>query len=202
MEKDFYKNSKSFSLKAMTAQEDESQISIENMDQKQKEGKTNWLFVIIASIQFLSMVGQVILMGFFFENHNLQSLPIIGYVIISIAFAFLASGSIVLYEGVEIKEKRRPRIRFEEKGIYTVIRHPIYLGLMILFIGMMFISDLRWSSILAFPSIVIMYYYMIKEESIFIERFGEDFKEYMDRVPRMDIFLGIYRKIKKQYKKE
>lgn len=78
----------------------------------------------------------------------------------------------------------------------------MYLGLMILFIGMMFISDLRWSSILAFPSIIIMYYYMIKEESIFIERFGEDFKEYMDRVPRMDIFLGIYRKIKKQYKKE
>ncbi|NPD87399.1 MAG: isoprenylcysteine carboxylmethyltransferase family protein [Asgard group archaeon] len=186
----------------MTVQEDKSQKSIENTDKERQEWKTNWLFVIIASIQFLSMVGQIILIGFFFENHNIKSLPIIGCVIISIAFVFLASGSIVLYERVENKEKRRPRIRFEEKGIYTIIRHPMYLGLMILFIGMMFISDLRWSSILAFPSIIIMYYYMIKEESIFIERFGEDFKEYMDRVPRMDIFLGIYRKIKKQYKKE
>ena len=138
MEKDFYKNSKFSSLTAMTAHEDESQKSIENTDQKQKERKTNWLFVIIASIQFLSMVGQVVLMGFFFENHNLYYLPIIGYVLITIAFVFLASGSIVLYEGGEIKEKRRPRIRFEEKGIYTVIRHPMYLGLMILFIGMMF----------------------------------------------------------------
>ncbi len=202
MEKDFYKNSKFFSLTAMTAHEDESQKSIENTDQKQKERKTNWLFVIIASIQFLSMVGQVVLMGFFFENHNLHYLPIIGYVLITIAFVFLASGSIVLYEGGEIKEKRRPRIRFEEKGIYTVIRHPMYLGLMILFIGMMFMSDLRWSSILAFPSVIIMYYYMIKEESIFIERFGDDFKEYMERVPRLDIFLGIYRIIKKKYKKE
>ncbi len=202
MEKDFYKNSKFSSLTAMTAHEDESQKSIENTDQKQKERKTNWLFVIIASIQFLSMVGQVVLMGFFFENHNLYYLPIIGYVLITIAFVFLASGSIVLYEGGEIKEKRRPRIRFEEKGIYTVIRHPMYLGLMILFIGMMFMSDLRWSSILAFPSVIIMYYYMIKEESIFIERFGDDFKEYMERVPRLDIFLGIYRIIKKKYKKE
>jgi protein-S-isoprenylcysteine O-methyltransferase Ste14 len=170
------------------------------------EKNINWIFVMIASIQFLSMIGQIILIGFFYMNHELESLPIIGYIIISIAFAFMAAGSIVHYERVEIKErktkeKRRPRIRFVEKGIYTVIRHPVYLGLMLLFIGMMFISDLRWSSILAFPSIVTMYYYTIKEEQIFVERFGEEFEDYLKRVPRLDIFLGIYRVIKKQRKK-
>jgi protein-S-isoprenylcysteine O-methyltransferase Ste14 len=166
------------------------------------ERKINWVFVIMASIQFLSMIGQIVLIGFFYMNHNLEYLPIIGYIIISIAFAFMAAGSIILYEGGDTKKKKRPRIRFIEKGIYTVVRHPVYLGLMLLFIGMMFISDLRWSSILAFPSVVTMYYYTIKEEQIFLERFGDEFEDYLKRVPRLDIFLGIYRLIKKQRNKQ
>ena len=164
--------------------------------EEKKESRVNWLFAIIASIQFLSMVGQIILIGFFFQNHGIDYLPIIGYILITIAFVFLASGSIVLYEGADRTDKKRPRLRFEEKGIYTIIRHPVYLGLGILFVGMMFISDLRWSAILAVPSIIIMYYYMIKEEQIFLEKFGEEFEDYTKRVPRIDIFLGIYRRIK------
>jgi len=187
---------------------EEKEVQINESSEKTiVETKINWIFVIIASIQFFSMIGQVILIGFFFMNHNLEYLPIIGYVIISIAFAFMAAGSIVHYERIEIKEKRakekrRPRIRFVEKGIYTVVRHPVYLGLMLLFIGMMFISDLRWSSILAFPSIITMYYYSIKEEQVFLEKFGTEFEDYLKRVPRFDILLGIYRIIKKQRKKK
>ena len=180
----------------MAAAETKIKTNVEKTEEKPREIKTNWIFVIIATVQFLSMIGQVILIGFFFNNHNLDYLPIIGYIIIAIAVAFLAAGSIVLYERVEIKGKKRPRIRFVEKGIYTIVRHPVYLGLMLLFIGMMFISDLRWSSILAFPSIIAMYYYTIKEEQIFLEKFGEEFEDYLKRVPRLDIFLGIYRKIK------
>lgn len=171
--------------------------------EENKETNINWLFVIIASIQFLSMVGQIILIGFFYQNHGLEYLPIIGIVIIAIGFLFLASGSIVLYEGVDKTERRRRlRFLFVEKGIYTIIRHPVYLGLGILFIGMMFISDLRWSAILAVPSIIIMYYYMIKEEQVFLEKFGDEFEDYMKRVPRIDIFLGIYRRIKAQRQKK
>jgi protein-S-isoprenylcysteine O-methyltransferase Ste14 len=68
-------------------------------------------------------------------------------------------------------------------GIYGRIRHPQYLGFLLLTLGM----NLEWTTIFTFllwPVLVVMYYRLAKEEDIDNqEQFGEEFQKYKNRVP-------------------
>ena len=74
-------------------------------------------------------------------------------------------------------------------GVYSISRHPIYLGWFSIFISMG-IASASWVYILlAFVSLVpIRNALMIPEERKYCERFGNAYKEYMDKTPR---WLGI-----------
>ncbi|XES78013.1 MAG: isoprenylcysteine carboxylmethyltransferase family protein [Candidatus Bathyarchaeia archaeon] len=68
-------------------------------------------------------------------------------------------------------------------GIYGRIRHPQYLGFLLLTLGM----NLEWTTIFTFllwPVLVVMYYRLAKEEDMDNqEQFGEEFQQYKNRVP-------------------
>lgn len=65
-------------------------------------------------------------------------------------------------------------------GIYKYIRHPIYIGLILGFIG----GELVVKSYLVFVAVIIIagaYYQAQLEEKLLIKYFGEDYKNYMKR---------------------
>ncbi|MCW4005886.1 MAG: isoprenylcysteine carboxylmethyltransferase family protein [Candidatus Bathyarchaeota archaeon] len=70
-------------------------------------------------------------------------------------------------------------------GIYSRIRHPQYLGFMLLTLGM----NLEWTTLftlLMWPLLVVMYYRLGKEEDAEnFERFGDAFQEYKQNVPSL-----------------
>jgi len=64
---------------------------------------------------------------------------------------------------------------------YSLVRHPSYLGYMLMIIGM----TLSWGNVgTLVPWVAIPGYYFVSlyEESMLIERFGEEYREYMKRV--------------------
>ena len=73
-----------------------------------------------------------------------------------------------------------------ETGLYQVIRHPGYLGQLLIFIGIS-ISLSNWLSILAMTiPIVIGYGYRIQvEEKFMLEQFGKDYLDYQKRTKRL-----------------
>jgi protein-S-isoprenylcysteine O-methyltransferase Ste14 len=73
-----------------------------------------------------------------------------------------------------------------ERGLYKVIRHPGYLGQLIIFIGIS-ISLSNWLSILAMTiPIMIGYGYRIKvEERFMLEQLGKDYLDYQKRTKRI-----------------
>jgi len=73
-----------------------------------------------------------------------------------------------------------------ETGLYKFIRHPGYLGQMILFLGIS-ISISNWISILAMMvPITLAYLYRIKvEEKFMIEQLGENYLNYQFRTKRL-----------------
>jgi protein-S-isoprenylcysteine O-methyltransferase Ste14 len=68
-------------------------------------------------------------------------------------------------------------------GIYGRVRHPQYLGFLLLTLGM----NLEWTTIftlLLWPILVIVYYRLAKtEEKESEDRFGEEYREYKRAVP-------------------
>lgn len=73
--------------------------------------------------------------------------------------------------------------RLVTDGIYGYIRHPQYLGILVLTAGML----VQWVTIptaIMWPILVILYFRLAKrEEKEMEEKFGEEYAEYRQRVP-------------------
>lgn len=63
-------------------------------------------------------------------------------------------------------------------GPYRVIRHPIYTGLLLLFLGSALMVG-EWRGLLAVAIVFVSFWYKLKkEEAWMIERFGDAYREY------------------------
>ncbi len=68
-------------------------------------------------------------------------------------------------------------------GIYGLVRHPQYLGIILLTLGLL----IQWPTIptlLMWPILALLYYRLaIREEKMLEERFGDEYRRYRRRVP-------------------
>ena len=81
-------------------------------------------------------------------------------------------------------------------GIYAVIRHPQYNG----GIYAIFVTTLLWYSNLLFAILGVIgtihtYLSIQEEDKRLINKFGDEYRDYMNQVPGMNIFLGIIKLI-------
>ena len=87
--------------------------------------------------------------------------------------------------------------RLVDTGIYSVVRHPQYLGgVLAVFLATLLLYPHWLFVVLGVPGILILYFSTIWEDKRLIRQFGDDYVSYMKRVPRMNIALGIIRRWK------
>ena len=87
--------------------------------------------------------------------------------------------------------------RLVDTGIYSVVRHPQYLGgVLAVFLATLLLYPHWLFVVLGVPGILILYFSTIWEDKRLIRQFGDDYVSYMKRVPRMNIILGIVRRWK------
>ncbi|MFX1514612.1 MAG: methyltransferase family protein, partial [Promethearchaeota archaeon] len=82
-----------------------------------------------------------------------------------------------------------------DTGIYSVIRHPQYLGGAIIMFSLILFSQHWLVAAIGITAIVLLYITTIQEDKFLIKKFGVSYEDYMKCVPRWNIFLGIIRKI-------
>jgi protein-S-isoprenylcysteine O-methyltransferase Ste14 len=81
-----------------------------------------------------------------------------------------------------------------DTGIYAVVRHPQYLGgILAVFIATLLLYPHWLFVILGIPGVIILYLSTGGEEKRLVRRFGNDYRDYMQKVPRMNIISGIIR---------
>ena len=81
----------------------------------------------------------------------------------------------------EVREK--PEVI--EKGVFKIVRHPIYLGSILLYLGLILLTCSIASAIL-WIIIIIFYFYISKyEEKLLLKEFGKEYENYMERVPML-----------------
>lgn len=79
-----------------------------------------------------------------------------------------------------------------DSGVYAIVRHPQYTG----GIFSIFITTLLWYphwlfGVLGMLGTVVVYMGCREEDQHLIQKFGDECKMYMQRVPRMNILVGV-----------
>jgi protein-S-isoprenylcysteine O-methyltransferase Ste14 len=69
------------------------------------------------------------------------------------------------------------------KSVFSVVRHPIYLSEILLYLGLLMISLSLAATFILFIAILFMHYISKHEERLLLERFGDDYKQYIREVP-------------------
>ena len=88
-----------------------------------------------------------------------------------------------------------------DSGIYSVVRHPMYLSFILIFVSLILISQHWLSLIFSIPNIVYFYLNMGKEEISSVNKFGDEYRRYMRRVPRINLIWGIIKLCLRQKQK-
>ena len=89
--------------------------------------------------------------------------------------------------------------RLVDTGIYAVIRHPQYTG----GIYAIFLPTLLWYphwlfGLLGAAGTVLTYFSIRGEDKLLIEKFGDNYTEYRQRVPGMNFIAGIMRLLRRK----
>jgi protein-S-isoprenylcysteine O-methyltransferase Ste14 len=107
------------------------------------------------------------------------------YIIFPASTIIIVAGILLIVFGWRqiYKARRQKEGKLVTTGIYKYVRHPQYIGFLLLTLGML----LEWPTIftvLLWPVLAVVYWRLAKEEDKDIEeQFGEEFREYKRRVP-------------------
>ena len=107
---------------------------------------------------------------------------------------FIISGVILFVLGQALhalshKEHRQAHSRAEEvgrivtTGIYSKVRHPGYLGLILSYLGASLCFQSLVPILIAVALSALLVLTALKEEECLLKRFGKEYEEYMRRVP-------------------
>ena len=135
------------------------------------------------------------------EVESYPALFIIGWVVWAFGMV-LVMAPIVMFPrrgGVAKRKSFVNTTRLVDTGIYGIVRHPQYTG----GIYAIFLTTFLWYpswlfGILGVIGIIVIYMGCREEDQRMIEKFGEDYIAYMERVPRMNFVLGLMRLIRQR----
>jgi protein-S-isoprenylcysteine O-methyltransferase Ste14 len=102
---------------------------------------------------------------------------------------FFLIGAWLGIEGVkQVTLKVAETHRTEEvvtSGVYSIVRHPQYLGGLLAHVGISFLLS-AWLSLLFTPLVVVLLYVVSrKEEEELIKEFGKEYEDYKKKVPML-----------------
>lgn len=81
--------------------------------------------------------------------------------------------------------------RLQTKGVYSISRHPFYMGfLLILISSVLFVPNI-FNIILLAVSWLFHHFIMIKEEEFLTTKYGDEYKEYSEKVNR---YITIFKR--------
>ena len=144
---------------------------------------------IIVGIYLLSAVSQI------------EILAYIGvglYVFSGLVFGWLPVTEFRKKGGVKSGKSYIHTTQLVDTGIYSIVRHPQYVTFIMWAIAGMLLFQ-HWIIILiGIPIIPLTYIDLIRADKDAVEKFGEDYKAYMKRVPRANFLLGIIRHLRQK----
>ena len=150
---------------------------------------------LLSSVAGTLTVAQIVL-AFFVHGRGFEALKWVGWICwwAGVLFAVLP---IIMFRrkgGVAKGKSYMKTTVLVDTGIYAIVRHPQGGTAWLLFnLSVMLIAQ-HWSSmVLGLASMGLVYADAFKTDQYCIEKFGDDYKRYMQKVPRVNFLAGIIR---------
>jgi len=154
--------------------------------------------VTLVSVLFISQI----IVGIYLLSYvsQIEILAYVGvglYVFSGIVFGWLP---VIQFRKKGSVKKGRSYIhttKLVDTGIYSIVRHPQFVTFMLWAIAGMLLFQHWVIILLGIPIFPLTYIDLIRADRDAIEKFGDDYKAYMKKVPRANFLLGIIRRFRK-----
>lgn len=143
------------------------------------EAKENVLMVVLGIVFLLNIIA----MNLF--PPTTEELVLVGYLILGIGALFFVLSVFTL--------RRKSTSNVVSGGIYGVVRHPMYLGGIVMSLSHILLGQSWIVAISTIVGIACCYLIILSEDQRNIERFGNEHRFYMQSVPPMNLILGFIR---------
>jgi protein-S-isoprenylcysteine O-methyltransferase Ste14 len=164
------------------------------------ERGASWTDFVPATLTSILFVAQIIV-GIYLLS-EVSQIQILAYVGVGLyAISGLVFGCLPIIEfrregGVGKGRSYVHTTRLVDTGIYSIVRHPQYVTFMLWAIAGMLLFQHWIVLLLGVPIFPLTYVDLVKADRDAIEKFGDDYKAYMRRVPRANFLLGIIRRFR------
>jgi len=134
-----------------------------------------------------------ILSGQYFEQDKLGYLKKIGAITLLFAgyFMFVPFISLSKFGESEKGKSYMDTSKIAQKGVYAIVRHPQYLGYMLLIAGFSCIYQNIISATIGLFIIVLLFLFTMHEEKLLENNFGEEYIQYKKQVPQFNFIWGL-----------
>jgi len=137
---------------------------------------------IIYITLYISLITSSII---FYNSANLATLLYVGWVIFACGLTTLIISSQTRRRAHRVKET------LIQSGIYAYVRHPEFLGHMLIITSLILMAQHPISAAIGLVLLLLLCFEILEEDKRNIEKFGDAYKEYMRRVPRINLLAGI-----------
>lgn len=122
--------------------------------------------------------------SFFLRISTFLSSYISWYVQVPLAILTMFASGYLAQNGLRtVFGEKRDEPEVIDRGVFSLVRHPIYLGAILFYLTMILLT-VSLFAIIFFLVIMGFYHYLAKyEEKLLLKKFDGQYKDYMNRVP-------------------
>lgn len=159
-----------------------------------------WKFSGVIYIASSLLIAQYYLAFFVYKMPGLKILHWLGWGIWTISLIFGIAPIFILRNrgGVAKGNSYVKTTQLVDSSLYAIVRHPQYVAGILLNLALMLLAQ-HWVVILVGAiSMILIQIDIQAADREGIEKFGEEYRQYMVRVPQVNFLLGILRVIQKR----
>ena len=135
-----------------------------------------------------------------FHNPVSQLLFVVGNAIVVVGLLFIILAMATLRRKGDLQEGApfTATTVMVKHGIYSVVRHPLYFGWFLMYPAAMSVSQHWLIIVLGVIGMVSIDQITRAADGQLVKKFGTEYEVYMKEVPRLNVVLGIVRKLKRR----
>jgi protein-S-isoprenylcysteine O-methyltransferase Ste14 len=135
-----------------------------------------------------------------FHNPISQALFVVGNIIVGVGILLIVLAMTTLRRKGNLQEGGdfTATTVVVKHGIYSAVRHPLYLGWLLMYPAAMAVSQHWLIVVLGVIGMVSIDQITRTADDQLVEKFGTEYEAYKEEVPRLNVILGILRKLKRR----
>jgi protein-S-isoprenylcysteine O-methyltransferase Ste14 len=151
-------------------------------------------------VEGLAFVAQIVLCAFLYNTLGQRWLLVIGWALLGMAMILGWRARVAFQTSGQPRDRRDwlGTTVVVDSGIYALVRHPMYLSFILVSLALVLLCQHWLNALLGLLLIGLLYNDMRREERNNIRKFGDEYLDYMQRVPRANLLAGAVRLLRKR----